>query len=1023
MVKRIFVLIFLCLQLFSVSAQNISVTGKVLDDLGKPLIGATILLKGAVDMNRSATITDVNGNFSLSVPSDAVLVVSFIGFETQEVPVEGKSTLLIKMYSDISLVDEVVVVGFGSQKKETVVGSIAQAKGEQLVKAGGVTNITEALTGILPGVITLQTSSQPGDNSTDILIRGKSSWNGNNPLILVDGIERDFDQIDPNEVQSVSVLKDASATAVFGVRGANGVILITTKRGTESKAKINFSANYGVKQMTSNYTRPDHYLAMELYNEAKINDNSWTGLYSQQDIDNWKYGVDPYFYPEIKWNEVLLRDFGSTQTYNVNISGGNNFIKYFTSVGYTHEGDIYNTEKQAEYDPRFVYNRFNFRSNIDFTITKTTNLSINLAGIAGKQNRPGQVGSRDGDYSKNEFFRDIYFTPGYIYPLYYENGQMGEDPTLQFDNMYNRLNNKGSNEVNTSNIYTDLLFKQKLDFITQGWSVSAKISYNNKLSSSRKVSKEVARYYYGSREEYEAGDFVRLPDMDFYEKPISIGGENVNSNLRDLYYEISTNYERTFGNHQVTALGLIFWRDKENNIAFPEREHSYVGRITYNFKAKYFAEFNGAYNGSEKFAPGLRMDFFPSGAIGWMISEEKFISDNLKFIDKLKVRYSYGQSGSDQVPRFGYIGTYDKLYKGGSRFTVYFGDPVNGITSYVVEGTPANPLLTWETATKQNLGVELDLFRRISLSADFYNEHRVNIFADKLVPTFVGIKSDVKGNIGETKTRGFELVGSFRGKVGQDFKYRFGGNVSFTENRVVTRSDPANMPEYQKQAGKPISTVNDLLTNGFFYDWDDIYNTTQSTWGGTSQIPGDIKYIDYNGDGVIDQEDKVPMRYQTFPAITYGINLNLTFKNLQLSALFYGADAVYKSMPTNMLWEFQQDNVMIHQHTLDRWTPENRDDATHPALHTFGANTHNQQGSEFTYRDAKYFRLRNLELSYRLGKGTSEKILNMSKLEFYVSGHNLFTITDYDERMDPEQGSTNLYPIVKRYNVGIRFGF
>ena len=336
---------FLCLQFFIAGAQNISVKGKVLDEQGESLIGATIMLKDAQGDDFVGTVTDIDGNFNINVPDKSTLIISFIGLQTKEVLVSGTKALVVKLESDRSKIEEVVVVGFGSQKKETVVGSIAQAKGEDLVRSGGVTNVTEALTGRLPGVMVQQSSSQPGDATTDILIRGRSTWNVNSPLILVDGIEREFDQIDPNEIQSVSVLKDASATAVFGVKGANGVILITTKRGKEKAATLNFSANFGVKQMTSDYSRPDHYKAMELFNEALMNDGDWDNLYTQNEINNWKNKVDPYFYPEIDWSDVLLRDFGSSQNYNLNISGGSKFMRYFTSLVFTNEWYIFKLEE------------------------------------------------------------------------------------------------------------------------------------------------------------------------------------------------------------------------------------------------------------------------------------------------------------------------------------------------------------------------------------------------------------------------------------------------------------------------------------------------------------------------------------------------------------------------------------------------------------------------------------------------------------------------------------------------------
>lgn len=1016
---------FVCLHLIIANAQNVLIQGKVLDENGEPLIGATVMLKDATDLSKSATITDFSGSFNLNLPVDGTLVVSFIGYMTQEIPINGQTSFTINMQTDVSQLDDVVVVGFGVQKKETVVGSITQAKGEELLQTGGVTNVGEALTGLLPGVVTLQNSSQPGDATTSITIRGTSSWNGNAPLVLVDGVERPYDQVDPNEIQSISVLKDASATAVFGVRGANGVILITTKRGSDSKPSINFTANISAKEMTSDYSIPTHAQSMRLHNEARMNGNNYTGLYSDQEISMWENQVDPYFYPEIDWEKELMRRFGWSQNANLNVSGGNKSMKYFTSVGFTHEGDIFKTEKQEEYDPRFNYSKFNFRSNFDFNLTKITKLSLNIGGIVGRQNRPGGVGENNSDYSKNEFFRRIYSTPNYLYPLYYENGQFGEDPSFQnAKNMYIRLNHEGANIINQNDVFADLKFNQELDFITKGLSFKASLSYTNKTKSSRKINKTIDRYYYGSREDYENGIFLRFPEMDFYEEPISYGDEKMPTYNRQLYYDAGLNYVRNFGKHSVTGLLLTLREETKNGVSYPDRFMSHVGRITYNFDSRYMLEANGSTAGSNWFHPDNRVETFYSGAIGWMISEESFIKDNLGFIDKLKVRYSYGKVGSYkpfEKLKFDWDIKPEPKTVNGNR-VLYFGDPVNPINSFYVTTGASNRFAFWEVGYKHNLGVELELLRKLAITFDVYKESRENILSAQVMPTWAGIEGDLIGNIGESKTQGFELEATWRNKTSFGLDYWVTGILAFTENRIVERGDPEGTPEYQKYAGKPIYTTNGLLTNGFYNSWDDIYNMPQSGWTG-NHIPGDLAYIDYNADGVINDADKVPLEYQKNPNWTYSVNLGLKYKGFHLNAMLVGATSTYQNMPSTMLWEFQNDATMTFAHSLNRWTPETADTATHPALHVRGDNAHNMQTSQYTYRDASFVRLQSAEFGYALPKKIAQSILGMKKCQFYLSGNNLLTFTDFDNRIDPEQGTTNLYPIVRRFNAGIRVGF
>jgi len=1009
--------------------QQITVTGIVTDEDGNPLPGTNIIIKGTTQ----GTITDANGKYTLSVDPNATLVFSFVGYKSQEIPVAGKGVINVTLNAEAMRLEEVVAVGYGVQEKKTLVGAVSQADGESILRTGGATTLGESLSGLMPGILVIQGGFQPGGENTTITIRGKSSWNGNDPLFLIDGIERDFNYIDQNEIESISVLKDASATAVFGVRGANGVILVTTKRGTEGKAKIRASAKMGIKQMIADYEYIPHATSMELYNEALANDGSYDLMFSEQYIDNWRNNVDPYFYPEIRWDKELLKPYGISQAYNINVSGGNKFMKYFTSAGYTYEGDMFKSEKQKGYDPRFKYEKFNFRSNFDFDITESTKLSVGLSAIISNQNQPGSL-PLGGGYGMQQFFRNLYATPNYLYPLYWEDGTFGNIVAggTEINNLLLQLNYSGQNIKTGSSIFSDFILNQKMDFITKGLSAKARVSYDNRLSGSKSLNYTPVSYYYESRENYENGVFSRLPNQDYAETPITGGSGSVSSNVRNFYSEASVNYDRKFGGHHVTAMGLILWRQVNNNTAFKARQHSYVGRITYNWSTKYMAEFNGAYNGSEKFAPGYRLGFFPSGAIGWIASEEPFIKNNLEFVDKLKFRYSLGQSGSDAgVTRFAYRTTYNSYNISGWRYGVHLGDPMYTISDpFIAEGTPANPYMTWEVATKQNLGIELDLFKHLFITADFYNEKRKGIFTEQIIPCYVGIRGSVKGNIGKTKTKGTELSVTYRGKIGSDFNYSINGNIAYVDSRVIVRSDPENMPDYQKAAGKPIGYRNIYLANGFYNSWNDVYNSSQYLPAAKQITPGDLMYVDYNADGVVDKNDMVVSEHQNFPDVSFGIKLDIGYKGLRLTTLLSGVDGVYSDIGNVMLWSFRAGAVVAQPPALNRWTPQTAETATHPALHI--NNYQNETSSSFSFTDASYWRVKNVELSYLFNKAITTK-LKMSSLQVYLNARNLFTITNFDKRVDPEQttgttatgeaASAGAYPALRNFGFGFRVSF
>lgn len=1055
-VKYLLALLLIVCSVATGYAQQITVKGQVWDEvLNEPLIGVNVSVKGTTN----GVITDVDGNFTINVQKNQVLIFSFIGYKDVEIVVKPNLNLSrVIMSESLQQIEEVVVVGYGQQKKASSVGAIATTKGEDLLRVGSVTSVSEALQGQMPGVTAINTSSKPGADAADLFIRGKATWGNASPLVLVDGMERDFNDVDVNEIQSISVLKDASATAVYGVKGANGVILLTTKRGSNKKPVVNFSANFGFKQPTTKLEWADYPTAMKMYNEAAANDGMWDKIIPESTIAAWQHAYatgnyGPYndYFPQVDWWNEMVGNFGFQQNYNLNITGGTERMSYFASIGMLNDGDIYNTKKQDEFDPRFYYKRYNWRTNFDFRLTKSTLLSVNIAGKMGYRNQPGYRDAGNGDsYIFNPFIQ----TPTNLFPIKYSDGEWGAD--LQGDgNIVAQMNNQGQRSYKSFQGFYDFILKQDLDMITKGLSVKATVSYNTYserqssifrarmygIDDSAASKNGIIRYY----REYDYSSPIvnadgtidypmvreeRFPDWQVEEeRPVGASNDNFRNYGRKLYYEVALNYQRSFNDHNVTTLAVFNRKitdstDSSNNskMSFASYEEDWVGRVTYNWKERYLMEVNAAYTGSEKFAPGKRFGFFPSFSVGWRISEEPFMKKIQEaWLTNLKVRYSYGEVGSDKgAPRFNYI----QLFESGDNVT--FGKNQN--VSYgplYTEGSLAYHDATWETAVKQNLGIEMTLFRKLTASIDLFKEDRTGILMSRnsSAPWMgTGLPSV---NIGKTKNHGLELELGWNDKVGKDFSYFAKFNFSTSENRVVFKDDPNRLDDYLKAAGKPIGYQNKYLVSGNFGSIDDIFNYTQSGITNGSQnklIPGDLIYLDYNGDGVINEKDMAPVANLNYPLTTYGLTLGVSYKGFGINALFYAATGVYKEQIADYLWDFPKGNIKAQPDTQSRWTSDdaNVGGITRPSVHL--VNDYHTVGSTYSYTNHSYLRLKNLEVNYAFPKEWIKK-MNITSCQLYVNGNNLFTISSVDDRRDPETSSSTVYPIVRRYNVGVRLSF
>lgn len=1027
--------------------QNHSIKGQIVDaKSNEPLIGVNITVEGT----SNGTISDVDGHFTLTATPDAVLKISYIGYREILLKVADlKKDAIISLEEDSKQLEEVVVVGYGVQKKVTSVGSITQTGGNELMKGGSVNSVSEALQGKLNGVVAINSSGMPGDNEVKMYIRGKSTWDNTDPLVLVDGIERNMNDVDMNEIESISVLKDASATAVYGVRGGNGVILITTKRGTDTAPVINFSANYTFKSPTTSMKLADHVTAMQAYNMAMANDASWDKLIPQSTIDAWSrayaegnYGAYNDVFPYVNWWDELITG-GFTQNYNINIRGGTDYMKYFASAGYQGDGDIYDLKKNDDFDPRHTYKRYNWRSNFDFNFTKSTKLSINIAGSMGYRNK-----SIDNDSPFNRILTESTSD----HPIMYSDGNWGDD---EEKNPVANMNLGGAKLRKTFQGWYDASLERKLDFITKGLKVAAKVSYSSSSTTNTDVYrgggsadqalKSIVRYHrvydYANPVVNTDGTITypmiedkRLPTSESVPLPPGVTmWDGLDAYTRRFYYEFSVAYNRSFNDHNVSALALVNRkiydeRYTENNtqyMRFPNYNEDWVGRVTYNWKERYLTEMNISYTGSEKFARGERFGLFPSFSLGWRLSEEPFIKKSIgKVLTNAKFRYSWGKVGSDAgAKRWNYIQQFT------SDGNITLGTDASGQIwgPLYHEGDVANLNSTWEKSTKQNLGIEIGLWNKLDITLDLFDEKRKDILMEPQTTSFItGAKFNAL-NIGSTKNHGFELELHYNDKIGSDFRYHVGFTLASSENRVVFRDDPVNGPDHLKEAGKPIGHQNRYLAVGNYETIDDVFNNAQTgsinSVAPGQVVPGDFIYIDFDSNGILNGQDKVAVDELNYPLHTYGLNLGFDWKGLSFSAMFYAPTGVYKLVNSVYSASFKSGKINAQPDVMNAWTPEtaNTSGVRAPALHLTNDGAFNGTESTYRYQNFSYLRLKTMELGYNLPKKWL-KTVGLKSLQVYVTGNNLLTWWGGDDRIDPE-GEQVQYPILRSFTSGVRVSF
>ena len=1030
-------------------AQNIQVKGNLVDGTGEPLIGATVKVKGNASVG---AVTDFDGNFSISVPSEnSILVFTYVGMKTKEVKIGKKREFKLTLEDD-NAIGEVVVVGYGQQKKASVVGAITQTTGKVLERAGGVSDIGSALTGNLPGVITSSSSGMPGDEDPKIVIRGVSSWNSSDPLILVDGIERPMSSVDIHSVQSISVLKDASATAVYGVKGANGVILITTKRGTEGKAKISASASSALKlvsKLPETYGSADalYYVNQAIKHELGLSPSSWGDIRSTDFINNYNApagSIDPETgllmserYPDVDWQKELFKDYAMSYNANVNIAGGTKAVKYYAAIDYQHEGDLFREwDNNRGYTSGYGFNRINVRSNLDFQLTKTTTLKANLSGSHGIRKSP--YGLEKGSWDESQLWQAAYSAPHDTFLPQYSDGVWGYFPKDDqgSPNSVTNLALHGEQATTTTRINTDFTLEQDLSFITKGLKASAIVSWDNVfVEANRGVNdlNNAAQYKYidpvtgvVTYKEKPAGN----NNFDFVETiawKTDPGALNNNLTQRNLFYQAQLYWGRKFGKHDVTAMGVFNRSERATGSQFTNYREDWAFRTTYNYDDRYMFEYNGAYNGSEKFSKDNRFAFFNSGAIGWNVANEKWfkpVAETKVFgrnlIDILKLRYSYGEIGEDNVwERW----LYQTTWAYGGKTHLDSTNPNNeSIYTWYKEAKVGNPDIHWEKAIKKNFGIDYAfLGGLVAGSLEFFSEKRSDIMIagdSRSVPSYFGASAPFM-NKGRTKTTGYELEVRLKYDFANGIHAYANMNMTHAKNVVTEHDDPELLPAYQKNVGFSIGQGKSYLylDNGTAQSWDDVIAMTPHNTNDNQKLPGQYIITDFNGDGVIDTNDGAPYGFTGTPQNTYNATIGIDYKGFSIYAQFYGVNNVSRYVSFNSL-------PKPYLHTVFKegayWSPSTPNGI--PSLRMNSTPSY-YEGTRFLY-DGSFCRLKNLEIAYTWNGGWI-KSLGLSMLKVYVNGNNLFLWTDMPDDRESNFAGTGLasqgaYPTMKRINFGFK---
>ena len=1026
------------------------VKGIVVDTHGESVIGASVFQK---DDRKNGTITDIDGNFSLKLPNGrGTILVTYVGMKDKEVRVSSERFNRITLEEDDARIDEVVVVGYGQQKKASVVGAITQTTGEVLERSAGIGSVSAALTGNLPGIATIASSGQPGEEDPRIYIRGAAAWNQDaQPLILVDGVKREIKSVDISSVATVSVLKDASATAVYGVEGANGVILITTKRGVEGKARIDVGFNATLKAVSKLPRKYDSYDGYMFRNQAVENelaisgDASWAYFRPQTFINNFRnqdYTVKPNYdaqgnylgdysqaerYPNIDWQDEMFRNTALSYNANLNFSGGTQYVKYFVAFDYQNEGDMTKLwDNRQGYEGGYTYNRLNVRSNLDFQITKTTQFHVNLAGSNAQQKTPRYYWGNSGEWFQQQHWMGAYRMAPNLFPVQFSDGSWGYYPLVSnIENSPMGVATSGYELRTITRVFTDFSLEQNLDFVTKGLVARGTISWDNQFNEGdRGISDlhETKRAYMLPEDGQLMYENLIDPTtgFDFYEqRSWSPQAGSVGSTNRATEMSLQLFWGRQLGDHNVTVMGNWKRRINAGNADLEFRREDWVFRATYDFKSRYFAEFNGAYNGSQKFSPDNRFAFFCSGAAGWMISEEKFMKPlkDKGIIDMLKIRGSIGEIGDDSAgDRWAYLTGWEVA--GPFKMNV---DGSNSIFTGYKEASIANPDLRWATVKKQNLGFDYAFMHGMFAgSFDWFRDDRYDIFiygSDRSVPSYYGAAKTPDINKGKIKNSGFEVELRFNKVLSNGMRFWANTNYTYAHNKIILKDDPELIPAYRKAQGYSQGQYVSYIDNGYIGSYDELYSAPAFQSNDDQVLIGDHYIVDFNGDGVVDQtNDQAPYGYTGTPEHTYNATLGWEWKGWSCFAQLYGVTGVTRDVG---LPSFGDKLLTVYDNGT-WWNPiDGGGEVVIPRFNSQATGGNN--GTQYLY-DGSYFRLKNVEVAYTWTKGWIKK-LGFTSLKLYLNGNNLFLITKMPDDRESNygwSGSGGAYPTVRRYNFGFK---
>ncbi|AZI25671.1 TonB-dependent receptor [Pedobacter sp. G11] len=1007
-------------------AADIVIRGIIKDETGTPIPGASVKVKGSLVV----AATDVNGAFSISVPSESsVLIVSYVGYEAKEVTVGNQKNLNIQLAPSSNSLEEVAVVGFGTQRKVSLIGAQSTIDSKELKIP--VASVTQSLAGRIAGVVGVQRTGEPGRSAADIWVRGISTFGGgsSSPLVLVDGVQRSIANIDPEDIESFTVLKDASGTAVYGARGANGVIIVNTKRGKVGKPSIFFDYNEGLSTFTRHPEALDGVTYMNLANEA-LTGRGQAAKYSQDYINRTASGVDPLVYPNVNWMNELFKDYSRLRRANLNASGGVDNAQYYVSLAYYNEKGFLKTSDLASYNTDMDYKRYNFTSNLNLKLTGTTKLDLGLQGFVSAGNYPGET-------TESIFGSALDVSP-VEYPVIYPGGLVpGRSSNGGFRNPYADLTRRGYRTEYGNQLYSNLRITQDLKMLTEGLSASVMAAFDNASNNSIKRSKRESTFFLRDiNNPYKADGSLDLI-QSFTSSQNYLSYEPSRGGNRKFYAEGSINYDRAFGKHRIGGLVLGYSEDRTEPFAanfassIPFRQLGLAARATYSYNDRYFAEFNLGYNGSESFAPNKRFGTFPAFGLGWIPSNEKFWEGMKNTISFLKFRYSDGVTGIGDLPgrRFAYLtlvsdngGAPDNVQ--GYQFGQNFANPGGiNVTDYGVDAS-------WAESRKQDLGMEIrTLNDNLYLIVDLFKEYRTGIFFQRAsIPGYIGLTNQPFGNLGVVDNRGFDATLEYNVKLGQvDVGFR--GTFTYNKDKIVEDDRPAQPYPWMNRIGNNVLGRYGYLAEKLFDTQAEI--DASATPGSKASIrPGDIKYTDLNGDGLINDYDKTYIGRGDIPNKVYGFGLNVSYKGFALSTFFQGVHGADIMLGGSGIFPFNGGGGLSNAYTIatDRWTPSNpSQDVFYPRL-AYGEadNTNNTLESSWWVKDVNFLRLKTAQLSYNLPKSLTEKV-KIKNAAVYLIGTNLFTFSDW-KLWDPElntggRANGNRYPQTATLSLGLNLKF